>query len=160
MKHTTLLLTITLSALLLASCEKKHSPQAQPPAQADTPALSEVAEPTESAQPAIIVNMETPPAATPERTAPAAVTAFVFASLLTKTGGWETYAEDAETVGNEWNEPFGQYEWQHLEIAFSQIRAGTAKTSHGFACSAKAAGLTTSRANLSTEHALGMCVSK
>ena len=34
MKRTTLLLTITLSALLLASCEKKPAPQAQPPAQA------------------------------------------------------------------------------------------------------------------------------
>ena len=52
MKHTALLLTITLSALLLASCEKKNSPQAQPSAQADTPALSEVAEPTAPAQPA------------------------------------------------------------------------------------------------------------
>ena len=50
MKHTTLLLTTALSALLLASCEKKSAPQAQPSAQSDTPASAEVAEPAESAQ--------------------------------------------------------------------------------------------------------------
>ena len=44
----TLLLTITLSALLLASCATKPAPQPQPPAQADTPAPSEVAEPAAS----------------------------------------------------------------------------------------------------------------
>ena len=54
MKHTTLLLTITLSAILLASCEKKPAPQAQPPAQADTITLTESAEsaaPVQTAQP-------------------------------------------------------------------------------------------------------------
>ena len=50
MKHTTLLLTIALSAFMLAACEKKSTPQAHPPAQADTTALSEGTEPAASAQ--------------------------------------------------------------------------------------------------------------
>ena len=50
MKHQTTLTALLISALLLASCEKKSAPQAQPSAQADTPASAEVAEPAESAQ--------------------------------------------------------------------------------------------------------------
>ena len=43
MKHQITITAVLLSALLLASCEKKSAPQAQPPAQADTPAPSSFA---------------------------------------------------------------------------------------------------------------------
>ena len=49
MKHQITITALLLSALLLASCEKKSATQAQPPAQADTPASVEVAEPAASA---------------------------------------------------------------------------------------------------------------
>ena len=69
MKHQITITALLITALLFASCEKKSAPQAQPTAQADTPAS---AQPAEDPAPA-------PPAAYGEKSRPTDALDIVFA---------------------------------------------------------------------------------